>query len=482
MSASVSLWTDEAVTISAADRTLGELWALIQRIDAVHGLYYAFMNVWVDLFGASPLSLRLPSAIAAGATALGVYVLAGTVGSPRTAVLAGIVAATLPRLTWGGIEARPFIFSALAATWATVVLVQAIRRRTAVAWLIYGAVALVGVAINIYLTMLVAAHAITVLMMARRDKRAVVGFFVTSGCVAVTAVPLLLLVRSQQAQLGGNGDRSPLSIARKILVNQFFLGETPAPAATSDAFTRAWQLAAIVACCLGLAAMMLALVRRGAVGDSKAEILALAVPWIVIPTALVAMYAIVVAPIYQPRYFTFTAPAAALLIAAGLRTLSRRWYTLAGIVLYACAVLVVYASQRVPFAKSGSDWSAASHAVEELRQPDDAVYFAPRYAGDETVTLTTRRIAQSYPAAFEGLTDTTLEETGAETASLDGHSRTLTDVAPDLASHDRVWALYNSKAPSEVFDESARIFAESGFTPSVQWDGPSTLVVLYAKD
>src|SRR5690242_10159314 len=35
-----SLWFDEAATISAATRSLPELWRLLHNIDAVHGLYY----------------------------------------------------------------------------------------------------------------------------------------------------------------------------------------------------------------------------------------------------------------------------------------------------------------------------------------------------------------------------------------------------------------------------------------------------------
>lgn len=482
MSPSVSLWTDESVTISAAERTLGELWALVQRIDAVHALYYAFMSVWVDVFGASPFSLRLPSALAAGGTALGVYFLTTRLASPRTALVAAVVSATLPRLVWSGIEARPFVFSALLAVWATYALVRAMSRRSVGSWVLYAALAAIGVMINIYLVMVVVGHAITVIARARKERRVLAGFGISAVAVAIASTPLLLLVRSQQAQLGGNGDRNVLSIARKVVINQFFLGETPDPDAGAAWFTLAWQAAAILAAALGIAAMVLAIVRPSAPGDRKADVLAVTLPWIILPTALVAGYAVAVAPIYQPRYFTFTAPAAAILIALGLRTLSRRWYTITAIALYAVCIAVVFVSQRTPFAKSGSDWSAVASAISEAQQPRDAVYFAPRYEPvDGIIDQTTRRIAQAYPAGFAGLTDLTLEQTGAETARLDGFSRPIGEAERDLADVERVWGVYNLKSGESVVSEGDEFFERLGFRAKTIWDGPSTLVIEYLR-
>lgn len=482
MSPSVSLWTDEAVTISAAERTLPELWALLQRIDAVHALYYAVMSGWIDVFGGSPFSLRLPSALAAGGTALGVYALARRLGSERTALAAGILSATLPRLAWAGIEARPFVFSALAAVWASYFLIRAVRDTRTWLWVAYVAVALVGVLINIYLVMLVVAHAITLLILARRQRRTLLAFSAAAVAVALASSPLLLLVRSQQAQLGTAGDRSPLSIARKILINQFFLGETPDSEVGPAWFAIAWQGAAILAALIGVTLMVIAVVRPSADGDRRRDILALTLPWIILPTAIVAGYAVAVSPIYQPRYFTFTAPAAAILIAVGVRALRRRWVVVAAIALYALCLVVVLVSQRTPFAKGGSDWSAVADTISARSADGDAVYFAPRYPEREIINQTTRRIAQAYPDAFAGLDDITLEQTGAATGSLDGTSRSLAGSVDDLDSVDRVWAVLSVKSLPDTLDESADILEGAGFAPRVVWDGPSTMVVEYTRD
>lgn len=482
MSPSVSLWTDEAVTISAAQRSMGELWALVQRIDAVHALYYAFMSAWVDISGASPFALRLPSALAAGATAVGVFFLARELTTPRTAFIAGAVSATLPRLAWGGIEARPFIFSALLAVWTTFLLVRAIRRAHALSWILYAIVATIGVAINIYLVMLVVAHAFTVAALARRERRTIIGFSIAAVAIALVSSPLLLLVRSQQAQLGGEGDRNLLSIARKVLINQFFLGETPDPDEGARWFTIAWQSSAIIVAALGLTAILLAILRPSRDGDDKRGVLAVTIPWILLPTLIVAGYAVLVSPIYQPRYFTFTAPAAAILIALGVRAIGRRWYAVAGIVVYVVCILVVLISQRTPFAKSGADWSAVAQVVAEQSQLGDGVYFAPRYADQtDVVDMTSRRIAVSYPEGFQGLQDLTLVETGPQSATLDGYSLPISETETALSALDRVWAVFNRKSFTDVGSESEALFAELGFTPRLVWDGPSTVVVLYSR-
>lgn len=481
MSPSVSLWTDEAVTISAAERSLPQLWDLAQRIDAVHTLYYAFMSGWIDVFGASPFSLRLPSALAAGATAWGVYVLCRMLASEPTAILAAAVATMLPRLTWAGIEARPFAFSATAAVWLSVLLVRAADRSTAARWSAYGVLAVLGIAINLYLVLLVLAHLITI---AVRRRRVLGAFLIVAIGAGACTIPLVLLVRSQQAQLGGNGDHDPRSIARKIVINQFFLGETPDADTSPAVFTHAWQASAVVACGLGVAAAILAVARPAAPGDRKNDILSLTLPWIVVPTLVVAGYSVAVAPIYQPRYFTFAAPAAAIVIALGARTIRRRFVVVAGATLWVIAVTVIYTSQRTPFAKSGSDWSALASAVSANAQPGDGVYFAPRQAPvpGEPVTLTTRRAAQAYPWAYARLDDLTLIATGAETSTLDGFSRPLNDAEDDLRSLDRVWGVFSDRAPASVRLDSDAEMHGFGYSAVTVWEGPSTTLVLYRRE
>src|SRR3954469_22800654 len=68
-----SYWGDEAASVMSASRPFSSLASELTKIDAVHGAYYAFLHVWVNLFGTSELATRLPSAVAVG------FMVAGTV-------------------------------------------------------------------------------------------------------------------------------------------------------------------------------------------------------------------------------------------------------------------------------------------------------------------------------------------------------------------------------------------------------------------
>ncbi|MEV8531038.1 hypothetical protein [Streptomyces sp. NPDC051211] len=78
-----SMWRDESVTWQVAHRPLGELWELLGRVDAVHGLYYLLMHgVFAVSDGAGAhaaagaagglWALRLPSVAATALAAAGV--------------------------------------------------------------------------------------------------------------------------------------------------------------------------------------------------------------------------------------------------------------------------------------------------------------------------------------------------------------------------------------------------------------------------
>lgn len=476
----VSIWTDEAVTVIVAQRSLDEILALIQRIDAVHATYYVLMSGWTDLFGISPFALRLPSALAAGGIAWGVYALTRRLSTNGTALTAGVVAILLPRLAWAGIEARPFILSALLATWATYALVRACQRGGVAWWLLYAALATIGVHVNLYVALLLVGHAITVLWV-WRTRRRVIAFFTSATVVACLSLPLLLAVRSQQDQLGGLGTREPVTLARMVVFNQFFLGETPSSAAVPGWFATLWMGASVLLAIVCWALVALAIFRPAREGDDRQRLVAIAAPWIVLPTIAIAGYSVLVSPIYNPRYFTFAAPAIAILIALGLRSLRHRVLVTVVAATLATCTLFVYVSQRVPHAKSGSDWGSVAREIESTKASGDAVYFAPRYPANANgeIVLTTRRIADSYPDAFAGLIDLTLVRSGVEDTSFDGVSRELT--ASDLADVDRALGVYSLASAPEIRSASDAVFTRAGFTSRVVWQGSSTVIVEYDR-
>ena len=495
-----SLWTDEAATLTAAQRSLPDLWRMLGTVDAVHGAYYAAMHPWVAVAGGSALALRLPSAFAVGLTAAGLCVLTRRLGgSAWLAVTAGVVVGLLPRTTWMGAEGRSYAATALAAVLLTLVAVSltqppgtASRRR----WLGYALLAAAAVVLNLYLALLVVAHGVTLLLRGRRDL--LPRFVAAAAAAAVLAAPVLVVAAGQSAQLGD--DRPDLlRLARGVLVNQTFLGDTPTPttgASLSPGVADAgglWQPAAVLLALAGwgvVAVGLVGLARRtpatapaGTPVRHRAELVGWALPWAFLPPLAVAALALAGPPVYNPRYFSFTAPAVALLLAVGLESLRGRGRLLAATALVlAAAAAPVYVSQRGPTAKSGTDWAQAA-AVVHRHRAGEGVYFAPRYPQDAgpVVARTLRSIRIAYPEAFAGLRDVTEISTPEASGTLTGTSARLAASRQRLAGLTGVWVVRRRDYPAALAQQDDAVLLGAGFRRGAVWRGGVTEVTEFHR-
>ena len=486
----VSFWTDEAATLSAADRSLPQLGELTRSVDAVHGVYDAMMHVWTSIVGTSPFAVRLPSALAVGVATVGVYVLGRQLLAPRGALVSALVFLLLPRVTGMGIEARSFALTMVPAVWATVVVVAMSRsegRRRRLVWLAaaYAVVVGFGTALNLYVVMLLAAHGVSMLLV--RPRRAVwVAWGAASAAAVALAAPVTLRSLTQSGQLGVP-QLGPVSLARNVLVNQWFLGLTPADGSGG----KLWVVGAVVAAGLGwglIAWTALCLWRPTARclwrrRESVAEVWAAwrwSLPVVVVPTLLVVAYAVAVAPqAYRAHYLTFCAPGLALTLGAAAAALRWRPLLVVGLV-FVVAVAPVYASQRTVTAKGGADWALAAQAVHAMAEPGDVVYFAPhRGESDDGQHKTRRELAIAYPRAFAGLRDLTLRETPAASGTLWGVSDTLEEAEPRLAGVDRLWVLYSDS--TETITPDLRRLTDLGFTTTLTRSWSQTTVLLLER-
>lgn len=480
---SASLWTDEAATISAARRSLPELWAMVQNIDAVHGLYYLFMHFWVGLFGESALWLRMPSALAVAAAAAGVFLVARALGGPALGMTSAAVFAVLPRITWAGMEARPYAFSAAAAVWLTLVLMVALRRRTARWWLAYSGLAAVAIGINLYLVFILASHALTLLALRRAGWATRIAWAVAAALGALISAPVVYLSATQSGQL--NDDELGWSRwLRNVVVNQWFLGDTPTGGYPQTGAAGLWKISAVLLAGVSGLVMIYALVTilRTRSEGSKRNYLAWIVPQIALPTLVIGLYSLYIHPMYSPRYLTFSAPAVAVLIGAGMLRLRPAWLRgCVGISIILLA-LPVYVSQREVNAKSGADWSTVAGYIQEHKTANDAVYFSPRYppAGDH-VLLTLRRVAVAYPGAFAGLRDLTLDTPGARDGSLDGTSRLLAASMTGLDEVDRIWVIRRLDYPAEAARLDDDRLKAAGYQSRAAWAGPVNSIVEFHR-
>jgi mannosyltransferase len=421
-----SFWGDEAASVMSAERPLGTLWRELGRVDAVHGTYYLFLHFWIDAFGASELSVRLPSAIAVGVAVAGVVVLANLLAGRRVAVISGIVMALLPRVMLMGAEGRSYAMSAAVAVWLTIVLVVLLRRREhasvaarVLPWVGYGALVALSVYLFLYLVMLVGIHALVVLS-SPRNRMQLRRWALAAAVALVVASPVLYFGLKQRHQihfLAGRG----YATATHILVTQWFGN---------------WYFAVPALLALLAGIVVIAMRRRGSA--------VLLLGWLLLPTTLILLGNAFISPMYNERYLSFCTPAVAIVMGIGLAAISRNPLRAAAVALVVVAAVPSWVSEREPYAKdrsvvfpndSGSDLRQAAAVVGANANPGDGVVF------DETVRPSRRpRLAlHLYPQDFTGLKDLALKTPFYDTAGLWDTVKPIT--ASDVAGTSTVWAV-----------------------------------------
>lgn len=164
------LGRDELVTWDMVGRDTGRILATLGNVDAVHGTYYLLMRGWVELFGDSVVSLRLPSVLAVAAAAAVIALIGDRFFGYRAGILAGLLFAISPAVSRYGQEARSYALVILAVALATLLLLRALDRPRSP----WGA----GYALTLVLTGLlrlialsvVLAHACLLVAHARQDR------------------------------------------------------------------------------------------------------------------------------------------------------------------------------------------------------------------------------------------------------------------------------------------------------------------------
>lgn len=416
-----SYWGDEAASVMSAQRSLPSLLAELSTIDGVHGLYYAFLHVWVGAFGSSELSTRLPSAIAVGFAVAGTVVLVRLLTTPRIALLAGAVLIVLPRATSMATEARSYALGTAAAVWVTVLLVYLLRHRTVAlaGWVTYGVAMAASVYLFLYLGLLLLVHGVVVAVLFRSRLRS----WLRGAAVAVAlSVPIAMVGYSERDQIGFLARRN-YATAPNVLVEQWF-GSIPVA----------------VMCWLLILVALAAVARRRRHRD---PLLLLALAWLILPTAILLLGNASVSPMYNVRYLTFSTPAAAILIALGVAAVGRlvaprlRVAVAAALVILLVALCApVYAAQRGPFAKDGgSDLRQVAEYMGVNAKTGDAIVF------DRTTkpSRNPRLALRLYPASFAAVKDIGLVTPYDDTSGLWDVTAAVSEI--DLSSTSSLWVV-----------------------------------------
>lgn len=423
-----SYWGDEAASVISAQRPLASLWSELLHVDAVHGMYYLLLHVWVSFAGTTEAAVRFPSAVAAGFAVAGTAALGRELFGMRVAVLAGLTAATIPQLTRMAVEARSYALTMAVAVWLTWWLVRLIRRGETRRrmWAIYPIGAALSIVLFMYLALMVIVHVVVVATM--HPTRPVARVWIRSlACAGAAALPLIVLATSQQGQVAFLAHRHYATFAN-VIGRQWF---------------GAWYIATLAWALIVVG--VVTTLRHPAREPDRGSALVVWT-WLALPTAVLLCGNAWLHPMYNMRYLTFCVPAAALAIALGVDGLSRlvrgpRLRTAVAVSLIAALAAVsapTFAAQRTPYAKDGgSDLRQVADAVRQHGLPGEAIVF-----DESTKPRLERRLAiDLYPTAFAGLDDVALRTRAADTTGLWDRVAPLDALSADLLPHPVVWAV-----------------------------------------
>ncbi|GAB2468347.1 mannosyltransferase [Conyzicola lurida] len=461
-----SIWYDEAATIISSTRSWDQLWAMVGSVDAVHAVYYAVMHLVFDLFGYSPVALRVPSAIAIGIAAALTVVLGRLFENvPRLGVIAGLVFCLLPRTTWAGTEGRSYALTAVFAVLLTILLVVASRRSSRLLWALYALTVAVACLVFIYLALVVVAHAVTMAWWFASSKSRAwppAGRWLRWTALATAVVvPFALAVIGQSGQLhwlDTPGAKTP----RNVFEHQWFYS-SPMFAVVG------WALLAVGA----------VLLLRRARGLSAASVL---LPALLLPTALLLVTSATITPIYTPRYLTMCLPFVALVIAAAIARIPSRPLVLVALLVLLALAAPQIALQREPEAKEKTSWAAVADLIAEQRALDGpGAETAIVYGGVQRHPIASARvIAYSYPDAFVGTTDVTLGTPAAETGQLWETRIPLEEGLTRLTTADVVYLI--TSVSRDVRPETTATLATVGWHLVDSWNLSEVNVLRYERD
>jgi mannosyltransferase len=122
-----------------------------------------------------------------------------------------------------------------------------------------------------------------------------------------------------------------------------------------------------------------------------------------IPTVTLLAYSVLGHPVYYPRYLSFTAPAAALLIGLCIVAVGKSRAGITTVLtVFALAAIPNYLAQRGPYAKEGMDYSQVADVITRHAAPGDCLMMDNSTAWKPGPI---RPLMAARPAAFAKLHD-----------------------------------------------------------------------------
>ncbi len=475
---------DEAASLSAATRSLPQLWHMLGSTDVVHGTYYLLLWAVLRLGGAGELVTRLPSALAAAAAAAGVAAIGQRLMSRRAGLAAGLAFAVLPVTSKYAQNVRSYALVMALAVLTGYLFVRAAgpgraRRR----WLAAYALALTVLGwMNLMAMLIIPAHAVTLMVIRARARPGM------SGWPAASRPGVGGWLAAASAAVAGVSPLLPLAWRQRHDTARFLTLTTPATLTHVPGHLTESLPVLAVAAVIAAAGLM-------AGRQAAAPLAALCLPWLCVPPALL-LAAGVVWPLYNARYIAFCGPALALLTGAGLDVVASRASRLlpagrpvpagrsdraartgrpgaaraaaviaAGLALLTVAGLPAQFDLRAPGGHQ-QDPRFIAGVLAARKRPGDAVLYYPPWW---------RVFASAYPGAFAGLCDAASARSPVQAGNFTGDLLPVPRQRARLAVVSRVWLIGEGRFKPDPA-------LAGGWRAAAAWHGGLAYLVLYRRD
>lgn len=344
-------WIDEALSIAYARLSFPQFLKVLWAREINMALYYLLLRGWIHL-GSSEAVVRGLSAVAGTITVPLIYRLGRRLYDAPTGALAALLLAFNAFAIRYSQEARAYSLVALLVTASTLLLVEAVERRTQRAWTAYAICSAAAVYAHVLALLVVGAHALW--LISTRDRPEFRTLRRTADVFVLLILPLAVTVwHAGPVPVAWIAPTSLHKVA--VLLARLAGGEK----------------AALVVAALWLCAVV------GAVRGHERRQSLLVFLWLLVPISVVLAVSLM-RPMFLERYLLLCAPAAALATAAGVRALRSR----PAITIAVAAVVVVTAlsagtaysdaMESVP-----QDFRAATDYVLRETRPGDALIFYP---------------------------------------------------------------------------------------------------------
>jgi mannosyltransferase len=443
-----AMGNDEVVSRWAASLSLGQLAHLLRHVDAVHGLYYLMLHGWMAV-GTSPAVLRIPSVIGMSAAAALMVILGRRLtGSGWAGLFAGLIMAATTSVSYYAQTARPYALVFACVLGQTLALVSVLQAENAGAegsrltrgWLAYGALVALGGYLNDMALLVLAAHALTILL-TRAGRRAARHWAVTAALSVALLAPLLVLSTLQHAAVSWIV-RPDLDQVRLLYYDYFGATFTSALLAGACAVAAVlpsgrWRRPDRTATAAGTV--------PGSRGPSTGGIWlpSVAVPLLLVPAGALLLESVLAPPLYQERYVLYGEAGAALLAGAGAYRVGR-WLAAAahrreliavpGVAACLGVLLLQLAAQRgvrTPESRAFNFGGPSFYVGAHARRGDGVLFMDSFY----------RKAELGYPGEFRKTRDLALAVPPAVTASYLGANKPFAAVRPLMLSRRRIWVI-----------------------------------------